>query len=111
MGYYRKFVQGYGIIAHPLTNLLKKGQFVWNSEAEEAFEKLKKAMSSTPTLAMPNFHETFIVETDASGEGIGTILQQQARLIDYMSRALSTLKKAWSTYNKEMLAIVEAVRM
>ncbi|KAH9658539.1 hypothetical protein KPL70_023536 [Citrus sinensis] len=109
-GYYRKFVQGYGIIAQSLTNLLKKGQFVWNSEAKEAFEKLKKAMSSTPTLAMPNFHETFIVETDASGEGIGAVLQQQGRLIAYMSHALSTSKKGWSIYNKEMLAIVEVVR-
>ena len=109
-GYYRKCVQGYGIIAQPLTNLLKNGQFVWNSEAEEAFEKIKKATSSTPTLAMPNFHEIFIVETDVSGEGIGVVLQQQGRPITYMSHALGTSKKAWSIYNKEMLAIVEVVR-
>ncbi|KAH9696914.1 hypothetical protein KPL71_023390 [Citrus sinensis] len=107
---YMEQTSGSCSVAHSLTNLLKKGQFVWNSEAEEAFEKLKKAMSSTPTLAMPNFHETFIVETDASGEGIGAVLQQQGRPIAYMSHALSTSKKGWSIYNKEMLAIVEAVR-
>ena len=64
----------------------------------------KNAMSSTPTLAMPNFHETFIMETDASGEWIGAVLQHQGRLIAYMSHALGTSKKAWSIYNKECRA-------
>ncbi|RVW63788.1 Transposon Tf2-2 polyprotein [Vitis vinifera] len=110
-GYYRKFVQNYGIIARPLTNLLKKGKFAWNDEAEAAFLALKQAMTTTPTLAMPNFNDSFTIETDASGEGIGAILSQQRRPIAFMSRALGVTKKYWSTYAKEMLAIVEAIRL
>ncbi|RVW32429.1 Transposon Tf2-8 polyprotein [Vitis vinifera] len=110
-GYYRKFVQNYGIIARPLTNLLKKGKFAWNDEAEAAFLALKQAMTTTPTLAMPNFNDSFTIETDASGEGIGAVLSQQGRPIAFMSRALGVTKKSWSTYAKEMLAIVEAIRL
>lgn len=108
-GYYRKFVQGYGVLARLFTNLLKKGQFEWNAEADKAFINLKKAMTSTPTLAMPNFNETFVIVTDASGDGIGAILQQQGQPIAFMSRALGVTKKSWSTYAKEMLAIIEAI--
>ena len=110
-GYYRKFVRNYGLIARALTNLLKKGQFSWNAEAEEAFQTLKKAMTTTPILAMPNFNDTFIVETDASGNGIGAVLQQQGKPIAFMSRALGVSKCSWSTYAKEMLAVVEAIRV
>ncbi|KAL6322783.1 hypothetical protein AAG906_019052 [Vitis piasezkii] len=108
--YYRKFVQNYGIIATP-TNPLKKGKFGWNDEAEAAFLALKQAMKTTPTLAMPNFNDSFTIETDASGEGIGAILSQQGRPIAFMSRALGVTKKSWLTYAKEMLAIVEAIRL
>jgi len=110
-GYYRKFVQNYGLIARALINLLKKGQFSWNAEAEEAFQTLKKAMTTTPILAMPNFNDTFIVETDASGNGIGAVLQQQGKPIAFMSRALGVSKCSWSTYTKEMLVVVEAIRV
>ena len=68
-------------------------------------------MTSTPTLAMPNFNDTFFIETDASSDGIGTILQQQGQSIAFISRALGITKKSWSTYAKEILAIVEAIRM
>ena len=110
-GYYRKFVQGCGLLVQPLTNLLKKGQFGWSDETKKAFDNLKKAMTSTPMLAMPNLNNTLIVETDASGDGTGVVLQQQGKPIAYMSRALGITKKTWSVYNKEMLAIVEAIRI
>jgi len=91
-GYYRKFVQSYGIIACPLTNLFKKGKFRWHEEAEATFLALKQAMTTTPTLAMANFNEFFTIEIDASGEGIGAVLSQQGKPIAYMSHALGVTK-------------------
>lgn len=109
--YYRKFVQNYGIIARPLTNLLKKGKFGWHDEAEAAFSALKQAITTTPTLVMPNFNDSFTIEIDASEEGIVVVLTQQGKLIAYMSRAPRVTKKSWSSYAREMLAIVEAIHL
>jgi len=84
-GYYRKFFRQYGVLARPLTNLLKKGQFVWDDNVESAFIALKQAMITTPTLVMPNFNDSFTIETDASCDGIGAMLSQQGKLVAFMS--------------------------
>ena len=84
-GYYRKFVRDYGLLARPLTNLLKKGQFGWNKDAEEAFVKLKHAMTKTLVLSMPNFNDIFTIEIYASGDSIGAVLQQNGKPIAFMS--------------------------
>ena len=75
--YYRKFVKGYGIIAKPLTNLLRHKPFQWNPKAQTSFDELKIAMSHTPVLTLPNFQEPFTVETDACADGIGAVLMQK----------------------------------
>lgn len=67
-------------------------------------------MASTPILAMPNFDAAFVITTDASNNGIGAVLSQQDRPIAFMSRALGITKQSWSTYAKEMLAILQAIK-
>jgi hypothetical protein len=65
-------------------------------------------MTSTPTLATPSFDELFVIESDASRDGICAVLTQQGRPIAFMSRTLGLSKRTWSTYAREMLAIVVA---
>jgi hypothetical protein len=73
-GYYRCFVKQYGIIAKPLTTLLKKKQFLWFEATIVDFTALKQAMASTLVLALPNFTEVFTIETDASDVGLVSII-------------------------------------
>ena len=74
--YYRRFIKGYAKIATPLSQLLCKGQFQWSEMATEAFNALKKAISTAPVLALPNFEIPFVVEMDSSGTRIGAVLSQ-----------------------------------
>lgn len=109
-GYYRRFIKGYGIIARPLNDLLKLGNFKWNDAAVASFEALKLAITSAPVLALPDFSQEFIIETDASGAGIGAVLVQANRPIAFFGQGLSNKNKAHSVYERELLALVSAVQ-
>ncbi|GAU37038.1 hypothetical protein TSUD_207440 [Trifolium subterraneum] len=109
-GYYRKFIKDYGKIAKPLTVLTKKDNFMWDTEATLAFEKLKIIMTSAPVLILPNFNIPFEVECDASGKGIGVVLMQNRQPIAYFSKALSDGNLAKSVYEKELMALVLSIQ-
>lgn len=109
--FYRKFVQNYASIAFPLTEMLKKYAFNWSDGAQKAFDSLKKAMIEAPVLALSNFVDDFILETDASGVGMGTGLIQNGHPISYYSKKFCPKLLNSSTYVRELCAITCAVKM
>ncbi|KAG8495472.1 hypothetical protein CXB51_013116 [Gossypium anomalum] len=109
-GYYRRFIKDYGVMAKPLTELLKKNRWSWSDQASRAFLALKEALCAAPVLVLPNFQLEFTVNTDASGTGVGAVLQQQGRPVAFFSKALGIRHQALSIYKKEMLAVLLAVR-
>lgn len=109
-GLYRKFICLYAAIAQPLTNMLRRDSFHWDSTALAAFEKLKQAMVSASVLSLPNFAEQFTVQTDASRVAMGAVLLQNEHPIAYFSQAFCPRMSKASAYLRELQAITSAVK-
>lgn len=109
-GYYRRFIQGYGVICRPLFDALKKDSITWSEAHQQAFNNIKEVMSAPPVLALPDFSKPFILEADASGTGIGAVLMQNGRPISFLSKTLGPKAAACSTCEKEAMAILEALK-
>jgi len=108
-GYYRKFSWNYGKIANPPNALLKNNACTWIPAVDHSFQALKYFMCSTPVLALPYFTNTFVLECDASGKGIGDVLMQDGRPLDFTSKNRSERHLGQSIYEKEMLFILHDV--
>jgi len=76
--YYRRFVKGFSILAKSLYALTEKQtKFVWNEQCEDAFNRLKRALTSSPILSLPREEGELVLDTDASNFGIGAVLSQK----------------------------------
>jgi hypothetical protein len=78
VGYYRRFISNFSKISKPITELLKKGnKYVWSKCCDEAFQTLKKLLTTSPVLAQPDIMKPFDVYCDASGTGLGCVLMHE----------------------------------
>jgi hypothetical protein len=86
VGYYWRFILNFSKISKPITELLKKGnKYMWSKDCDEAFNTLKKLLTTSLVLAQPNIAKSFDVYCDASGTGLGCVLMQEEQVISYSS--------------------------
>lgn len=112
--WYRRFIPDFSSYISPMTALLNKSKrFVWSSECEQSFQKIKQCLVKAPVLSCPDYSLPFVIQTDASGFGLGAVLSQPhpdgERVICYLSRSLTRQERNYSTTERECLAVVWAL--
>ena len=112
VGFYRKYVCDYANISIPMTNQLKEQgkKFNWGEAQERSFNKLKVAMTIAPALAVVDPLKPFVVETYASDKAIGAVLLQEGRPVAFESKKLDRAQQNYSTYEKELYAIIYTLK-
>ena len=113
-GYYRRYVKNFTAITGPLHALTRKDTvFHWGPDCQDAFDRLKTLLTTSPITAFPDFSLSFRLYTEASTAGLGAILVQvregKERIICCASRSLNQAEKAYPATKLECLAIVWAV--
>jgi hypothetical protein len=110
-GYYRRFIEGFSMIARPMIALLaKKVEFMWTPACQKSFETLKERLTTTPILILPDVHKPFSVYCDASYTGLGCVLMQEGRVVAYSSRQLKIHQRNYPTHDLELAAVVHALK-
>ena len=127
--YYRRFVPNFAQVAGPLHKLVAKlgnggkvrstktpTKNMWTADCQQSFDKLKNLLTTAPVLAYPDYNKTFILETDASNDGLGAVLSQEqggkVKVIAYASRGLRGGERNMENYSSrklELLALKWAV--
>ena len=111
--FYREFIHNFSHTARPLNELKGKKEWKWEKEHQEAFEELKEKITSQLVLSLPRREGKFRIEMDASGHAIGGVLSQEQdgkwKPIAFLSRMMQAVERNYKIYDKELLAIVEAL--
>jgi hypothetical protein len=114
-GYYRRFVKDFSKISSPLTELLHiDKKFEWKEAQQQAFDELKRAVSTGPVLIIPDDTIPYVVTTDASGYAIGATLSQDqgngSQPIAFLSKKMLAAEKNYPVHEQELLAVICALK-
>ena len=112
VGYYRRFVKGFSMIAAPITRLLQKNvKYEWSEKCQRSFEKIKAFLTEAPMLTQPTCGKEYVIYSDASLNGLGCVLMQEGKVVAYASRQLKPHEKNYPTHDLELAAIVFALKI
>jgi hypothetical protein len=95
-----------------MTELLEKDKkFEWMPACEASFLQLKKRLTTTPILVMPDMEKPFCIYCDVSGQGLGCVLMQDGHVVAYASRQLRKHETHYPTHDLELAAVVHALKI
>ena len=107
--YCSRFIPNYSTITAPLRTLTKSDQpWTWTSSEQQAFDQLKRLLTSDTILSYFNPHKKATILVDASPVGLGSILCQENRVVAYASRSLSPVEQRYSQTEREAFAVLFA---
>ena len=111
-GYYRRFIEDFSRLTTPMTRLTQKEvKFDWDDQCEEAFQELKRRLTSAPILIVPDKGQGYTVYCDASRGGLGCVLMQSERVVAYGSRQLKNHEQNYPSLDIELGVIVFALKI
>jgi hypothetical protein len=99
-------------LRHNCTSLstTKDTTWAWTDKCQQAFDRLKDALTSEPVLKQPDFSQHFEVSTDASGYGLGAALSQNGHPVAFESRKLTPAERIYTTTDQELLGVIHALK-
>ena len=110
--YYKRFIKDSSRLAAPMTRLTwKEVKFDWDDRCEEAFQELKRRLTSAPILIVPDRGQGYTMYCDALKAGLGCVLMQFGRVVAYGSRQLKNHEQNYPTHDMELAAIVFALNI
>ena len=110
--YYRRFIEDFSRIAAPMTRLTRKEvKFDWDDRCEEAFQELKRILTSVPILIVPDRGQGYSVYCDASRAGLRCVLMKSGRVVAYGSRQLNNQEQNYPTHDMELAAVVFTLKI
>ena len=115
--FYQQFIPKFATKAHPLNELTRANvPWQWGEKQQHAFDTLKQAFQTQPTLLLPDPNKPFTLETDASLVGTGAVLyqkneQNELQPCGYISHALNPAQQRYEIYDRELLSLIRALHI
>ena len=111
-GYYRRFIKDFSRLAAPMTRLTQKEvKFDWDDRCDEAFQELKRRLTSAPILIVLDRGQGYTVYCDASRVGLGCVLMQSGRVVAYGSCQLKNHEQNYPSHDMELAVVVFALKI
>ena len=110
--YYKRFIENISPLAAPMTRLTwKEIKFDWDDQCEEAFQELKRSLTTAPILIVSDRGQGYTVYCDALRAGLGCVLMQSGRVVAYGSRQLKNHEQNYPTHDMEFAVVVFTLKI